>query len=43
VITHDNSRHRRTEPLIDTAEVAQEQLECTLESYHVTPPPVDTL
>src|SRR5215831_5776655 len=37
VITHDNSRHRRTGPLIDAAETTQEQLEHTLEYYHVTP------
>lgn len=43
VITHDNSRHRRTEPLIDAAEIAQEQLECALEYYHVTTLPVDAL
>ena len=42
VITHDNSRHRRTEPLIDAAETTQEQLEYTLEYYHVTQPPFDT-
>jgi hypothetical protein len=43
VITHDNSRHRRTEPLIDAAETTQEQLEHTLEYYHVTPPPFDAI
>ena len=43
VITHDNSRHRRTEPLIDAAETTQEQLEHTLEYYHVTPLPLDTI
>jgi hypothetical protein len=43
VITHDNSRHRRTEPLIDAAETTQEQLEYTLEYYHVTPPPFDAM
>jgi hypothetical protein len=43
VISHDNSRHRRTEPLIDAAGITQEQLEYTLEYYHVTPPPFDAI
>jgi hypothetical protein len=31
MITHDNSRHRRTESPIDAAEIAQEHLESVLE------------
>jgi hypothetical protein len=31
VITHDNSRHRGIESMIDAAEIAKEQLERALE------------